>query len=109
MFIRKKKLRETHGKYTALIAMISLSHPQHTPEIQFFYISGTIERRGDDPLLELLDKLGGWPVLEPNWNASQFDWVQLSAKLRVYYNDILILHWVGQDFMVSSNYIIQVR
>ncbi|XP_055353231.1 membrane metallo-endopeptidase-like 1 [Paramacrobiotus metropolitanus] len=33
-----------------------------------------IERQSGKPLLEFLNKqMGGWPILTPNWNASNFD------------------------------------
>jgi Peptidase family M13 len=49
-----------------------------------------IERRGTDPLLKFLQNLGGWPVVESNWNASTFDMEKLVATLRNMHNDILI-------------------
>lgn len=67
-----------------------------------------LEQRAEKPLLDLLDELGGWPMLQPNWNSSQFDWVLLMAQLRLYNNDILISEWVGPDIKNSDEYIIQV-
>jgi len=67
-----------------------------------------LEQRAELPLLELLEQLGGWPMLQPDWNSSHFDWVLLMAQLRLYNNDILISEWVGPDIKNSDEYIIQV-
>ncbi|XP_014677300.1 PREDICTED: membrane metallo-endopeptidase-like 1 [Priapulus caudatus] len=66
-----------------------------------------IETRGNKPLLDLLDELGGWPVLDPEWSGEGFDWLDLTIKLRHYNNDILIQQWVGADGENSSVNIIQ--
>lgn len=68
-----------------------------------------LERRSERPLLELLDSLGGWPILRRDWNADRFDWILLMARLRLYNNDILIAEWVGPDIKNSGQYVIQVR
>ncbi|KOX75065.1 Membrane metallo-endopeptidase-like 1 [Melipona quadrifasciata] len=42
-----------------------------------------IEQQGLDPLLNILRKLGGWPVLEGNqWNESEFNWKESVYKFR---------------------------
>ncbi|CAG4961168.1 unnamed protein product [Parnassius apollo] len=66
-----------------------------------------LQKRGHQPLLDLLDLLGGWPMLNTNWNDSKFDWLELMAKLRVYNNDILISEWVGPDIKNSDEFVIQ--
>ncbi|XP_014211901.1 neprilysin-4-like isoform X2 [Copidosoma floridanum] len=66
-----------------------------------------LEKRGERPLLELLDELGGWPILRPDWDSESFDWITLAAQLRLYNNDILIAEWVGPDTKNSDEYIIQ--
>lgn len=66
-----------------------------------------LEKRGHQPLLDLLDLLGGWPILNPKWNDSGFDWLELMAKLRLYNNDILISEWVGPDIKNSDEFVIQ--
>lgn len=67
-----------------------------------------IEKRGVEPLLSLLKRIGGWPVLNPNnWDESKFDWLELTAKLRCYNNDVLIAEWVGPDIKNSEENIIQ--
>ena len=67
----------------------------------------TIEKRGIEPLLELLQKFGGWPLLDNSWDEKSFDWLKLTATLRKYNNDILILQWVGADIQNSNQNIIQ--
>ncbi|XP_068632118.1 neprilysin-4-like [Battus philenor] len=66
-----------------------------------------LEKRGHQPLLDLLELLGGWPILNKNWNYTNFDWLELMAKLRVYNNDILISEWVGPDIKNSDEFVIQ--
>uniref|UniRef100_A0A1B0CX70 M13 family peptidase n=1 Tax=Lutzomyia longipalpis TaxID=7200 RepID=A0A1B0CX70_LUTLO len=63
--------------------------------------------RGIAPLNELLESLGGWPALDPHWDESTFDWLNLTAQLRLYNNDILIMEWVGPDIKNSDENIIQ--
>ncbi|XP_018784538.1 PREDICTED: membrane metallo-endopeptidase-like 1 isoform X1 [Bactrocera latifrons] len=66
-----------------------------------------LQKRGIKPLLNLIDSLGGWPVLNPNWNSQTFDWLNLTAQLRRYNNDILIVEWVGPDIKNSDENVIQ--
>ncbi|XP_054269919.1 neprilysin-4-like isoform X2 [Macrosteles quadrilineatus] len=66
-----------------------------------------LEHRREKPLMELLDSLGGWPIISPCWNQSNFDWLELMARLRLYNNDILISEWVGPDIKNSDEYVIQ--
>lgn len=66
-----------------------------------------LNKRGIEPLLKLLRSLGGWPVLDDNWNASAFDWIKLAGELRLYNNDVFIMQWVGPDIKNSDEYIIQ--
>ncbi|XP_058056004.1 neprilysin-4 [Anopheles bellator] len=69
---------------------------------------GLIEKRGLEPLRQLLDSLGGWPVLDgPAWDGSNFDWLNLTAHIRRYNNDILIVQWVGPDIKNSDENIVQ--
>lgn len=66
-----------------------------------------LERRGLSPLTSLLEELGGWPVLDPNWSEDTFSWLELAAKLRLYNNDIFIVEWVAPDIKNSQENIIQ--
>lgn len=66
-----------------------------------------IEKRGLEPLKELLKSLGGWPLLEKNWDEKSFDWLKLVANLRRYNNDILIVEHVSPDIQNSNMNIIQ--
>ena len=66
-----------------------------------------LEKRAHQPLVDLLDLLGGWPILKPTWNSTKFDWLELMAKLRLYNNDILISEWVGPDIKNSDEFVIQ--
>ncbi|XP_073816648.1 M13 family metallopeptidase neprilysin 4 isoform X2 [Musca autumnalis] len=66
-----------------------------------------LEERGVQPLLDLIQSLGGWPVLDENWSSENFHWLNLTAHLRRYNNDILIVQWVGPDIKNSDENIIQ--
>lgn len=66
-----------------------------------------LEKRGHQPLLDLLNMLGGWPILDPKWKDEGFNWIELMAKLRLYNNDILISEWVGPDIKNSDEFVIQ--
>ncbi|XP_063703572.1 neprilysin-4 [Culicoides brevitarsis] len=66
-----------------------------------------LEKRGVEPILELAKSLGGWPVLDPTWNESSFDWLNLTANLRLHNNDIFIVEWVGPDIKSSDENVIQ--
>lgn len=59
------------------------------------------------PLIRLLDQLGGWPILKSNWDPDKFDWLRLTAQLRLYNNEVLISEWVGPDIKNSDKYVIQ--
>ncbi|CAK1547341.1 unnamed protein product [Leptosia nina] len=66
-----------------------------------------LKQRAHQPLLDLLDLFGGWPILNPEWTPYRFDWLELMAKLRLFNNDILISEWVGPDIKNSDEYVIQ--
>lgn len=66
-----------------------------------------LRKRGARPLLKILDRLGGWPVLGNRAYASHKDWIDIVGFLRVLNNDILISEWVGPDLMNSEENVIQ--
>lgn len=67
-----------------------------------------LEQRMERPLIQLLNELGGWPILRSDWDPDKFDWLLLTAQLRLYNNDVLISEWVGPDIKNSDKYVIQV-
>ena len=76
-------------------------------------ISGQIRETSDKPLRSVLESLGGWPVLDPNWTegkAARLDSVEsLLGRLRGELNQgVLVEQWVGPDDKNSSVNIIQV-
>lgn len=89
------------------------SHERRNAELKAKYLFQScmnyevIEKRGIQPLLDLLKSLGGWPLLDPNWNENNFDWLELVANLRKYNNDILIVEYVSADIQNSITNIIQ--
>lgn len=66
-----------------------------------------LESRGLRPLTSLLKELGGWPVIDTDWKEEDFNWLELTAKLRLYNNDIFIVEWVAPDIKNSQENIIQ--
>ena len=66
-----------------------------------------IESRKEEPLLRLVEDLGGWPVLNQDWNPDTFDWQKTVARLRQFNNDILVAMWIGPDGKDSDDYIVQ--
>ena len=76
-------------------------------------VLAVLEERREEPLLELLADLGGWPMITTTgWNATadhRFQWLDLMARLRLYNNDVLISMWVGPDGKQSTSHIVQAR
>ena len=57
-----------------------------------------IEERQDRPLKTLLEWLGGWPVLDPDWESKNtYDLELLLSRLRLLSNRVLMNIWVGAD------------
>lgn len=70
-----------------------------------------IEQQGLDPLLNILRKLGGWPILENQWNETEFNWKESVYKFRKmgYSVDYFIDFSIGVDLKNSTKRIIDVR
>ena len=71
-----------------------------------------LEERKETPLLELLEDLGGWPMLSSSregWTPIRLHWVELMARLRLFNNDIFFSMWVGPDGKKSDSHVIQVN
>jgi len=58
-----------------------------------------LEKKGDQPLRDVIEKIGGWPVLG-NWNESKFDWVDQLIKFR----ELGLTHDMIFDLSVSQDY-----
>ncbi len=67
-----------------------------------------LEERKEAPLLQLLQDLGGWPMLSTETSTNGLHWIDLMSRLRLYNNDILISMWIGPDGKNSETHIIQV-
>lgn len=68
-------------------------------------IAETIASRGHKPLLDMLQKLGGWPVLEGDkWNPGTFDWKETVYKFRDagYSVDYFVDFSIGVDLKNST-------
>ncbi|XP_026480017.1 neprilysin-1-like [Ctenocephalides felis] len=67
-----------------------------------------IRKIGDGPLRNVITSLGGWPVLDDNWQLPNFTLETLLGRLRSDYSEpILIELYVGADDKNSSAHIIQ--
>lgn len=57
-----------------------------------------IEKRGEQPLIDLLNLLGGWPLLVgDNWKGSRWTWTDTVARMK--------LLGVGMDYIVEVSVI----
>lgn len=65
-----------------------------------------IELRQQQPLMELLSEIGGWPVLDRHWTPSGFVLEEQMARLRLLNIRALVNHWVGADDKNSSIHVI---
>lgn len=70
-----------------------------------------IEARGVDPLLEMLKRLGGWPVLDAeSWNPDTFTWEQSVYNFRAagYSVDYFLDFSISVDVKNSTKRVIDV-
>ena len=75
-------------------------------------LEGQIRLTGDQPLRDTLQVLGGWPVLDPDWQSkgSNMSVETLLGRMRGRFNQgVLLEQWVGPDDKNSSVNIIQVH
>lgn len=92
-------------KIVFMIILLILSFSGH------YYSSAEIERVGNEPVLETLNELGGWPVLEQDkWNASSFNWLDSLIKFRKagFSHDILMDLSVNTDYRNNTRHVIDV-
>lgn len=106
--LRKRSVLRTFiGKYRRQRRQLSDAEDKAKHMYQSCMNYALLTKRGLRPLLDLLDNLGGWPALNPHWKADQFDWLNLTARLRLFNNDIFLVQWVGADIKNSEQNIIQ--
>uniref|UniRef100_A0A915L194 Uncharacterized protein n=1 Tax=Romanomermis culicivorax TaxID=13658 RepID=A0A915L194_ROMCU len=68
-----------------------------------------INNAGLDPILKPLKELGGWPLLDENFNASTIDLTQLLANLRKYYSlDVFLSFYVYADSKNTTTNILNI-
>ncbi len=63
---------------------------------------------GTQPLVKLLTRFGGWPVLDSSWDGEDFSWEQLYVKSKMYEMDSLLSISVVPDMKNSNRHIIKV-
>lgn len=74
-----------------------------------FYLVAQIDSVGETPLRDVLDSLGGWPVVTQGWSEDEWNFEATVGKLRGLYNaPILIDSWVAADDKNSTVHILQV-
>lgn len=74
-----------------------------------------IEELGNEPLLDIVRKLGGWPVLgaKSGWTedrVKQFNWLEslIAFRRAGFSHDILIDLSIAPDFRNNTRYVIDV-
>ena len=76
-----------------------------------FLYTAAIEAKGLKPVLEVLKKLGGWPVLEGDeWQDEEFEWMQSVYKFRNtgYSVDYFFDFSIGIDLKNSTKRVLDV-
>lgn len=108
---RQKSIEEIISHFRRLKKTTDSAAEDGTLKARYLFKScmnhAILQKRAQQPLLDLLDLFGGWPILNPEWSSLNFDWLELMAKLRLFNNDILISEWVGPDIKNSDEYVIQ--
>ncbi|XP_078665100.1 neprilysin-like [Branchiostoma floridae x Branchiostoma belcheri] len=66
----------------------------------------TLDLKGAQPLLDLLQELNGWPVLDDDWSDDNWDLLDTLVKLRMRGNSLLFSMYLTRDDKNSSNYIL---
>lgn len=67
---------------------------------------------GVQPLMDILERYGGWPVIKgDNWKSDGWDWLEMSKNMS---NDGLLANFIfnvkiSDDIANSTNNIIQVN
>jgi hypothetical protein len=68
-----------------------------------------LEEFGLQPVKDLLEKFGGWPVLDKNWNEAEFKWLVCSRVDTRPFNFVLIkivkLFQGGADLQISRQWL----
>ncbi|XP_024086253.1 neprilysin-4-like [Cimex lectularius] len=60
----------------------------------------TRKSRGATPLVELLETLGGWPIINDTWDGSNFDWILVAEQLSKYST---IFGFIGFNVLHDKN------
>ncbi|XP_033642275.1 neprilysin-4-like [Asterias rubens] len=94
------------------------SEPGTYEQIRHFYSScmdeETINKEREQPLIQMLDSVGGWPVLGDrpggNWNPSTFTFESLWVTLAKKFDMLAIISvWVGVDEKESSEHVLKIN
>ncbi|KAF7286321.1 hypothetical protein GWI33_006050 [Rhynchophorus ferrugineus] len=91
---------------------ITLEDNEATRKAKMFYNTCMdifqIRKVGDEPIRDVLDILGGWPVTKGQWQPPDFSIEVLLGRIRGIYNEgFLVEQWIGPDDKNSSVNIIQ--
>lgn len=71
-------------------------------------ITEEIQNVGDKPLRDVIDSLGGWPVLDSHWKGDNWTLEIMIGRLRGTHNTPLLVEtWVAADDKNSSVNVIQ--
>lgn len=73
-----------------------------------WFAAEEIQNVGDKPLRDVIESLGGWPVLDPHWQGHNWTLEIMIGRLRGTHNaPLLIETWVAADDKNSSVNVIQ--
>jgi hypothetical protein len=69
-----------------------------------------IENRDTTPVANVLNAMGGWPVLDDNWSVPNWQWVDdiASSRANGYSVNYLLSFAVSTDNRVSTKRVIRV-
>ena len=87
-------------------------NPMSLKMLFFVCNSADIEKTGNEPVLTILEQLGGWPVLKGQvWKGDNFDWLTTLIEFRKlgFSHDILMDLSVTPDFRNNTQHIIDVN
>lgn len=67
---------------------------------------------GNEPILDVIKELGGWPAVEGDkWDSKKFDWMETLFGLRKvgFSHNLFLSVSIGPDIRNNTRHIIDVR
>ena len=73
------------------------------------YLIEKIDEIGYEPLYSLLNSFGGWPVISPSWNETDFDLMAMLINLTSVSSGSVMSIYVDIDDKDSTNHVLKVN